>query len=379
MTRTPFPTARKGLLAALLALAVGGLAFALLRPSSHAAAAPSSPRAAMAVTLATARQEAWPLALEASGALAAWQEAVIGAETGGLRITALHADVGARVRRGQLLAELARDGVAADLRKAEAAVASARASLRQATANAARAGSVRGSGGVSEQQIDDYEGAEQTARAALDSALAALEAQRITLGQTRILAVDDGVITTRSAALGQVLSVGAEVFRLLRQGRVEWRAELDAQQLMQVRSGQPATLVLPGGRTLAGQVRIAAPTLAGDTGRGTVYVSLPPGSAAQAGMFASGRIQVGEQPALTLPQAAVVLRDGRAYVFEPGADNKVVRRSVSTGRRLGERVEIREGLAAGAKVVASGGAFLSDGDTVAVGAAAAAAGTGTTP
>jgi hypothetical protein len=83
-------------------------------------------------------------------------------------------------------------------------------------------------------------------------------------------------------------------------------------------------------------------------------------------MFASGNIETGERVALTLPQAAVVMRDGRAYVYVVGTDNRVNGKPVKTGRRRGDAVEIVSGIDAKARVVASGGAFLSEGATVTV-------------
>ena len=71
-------------------------------------------------------------------------------------------------------------------------------------------------------------------------------------------------------------------------------------------------------------------------------------------------------PALTLPQTALLMRDGFAWVFTVGADNKVQQAKVSVGRRVGDRVEVTSGLDPAAKVVASGGGFLADGDLVRV-------------
>jgi multidrug efflux pump subunit AcrA (membrane-fusion protein) len=81
-------------------------------------------------------------------------------------------------------------------------------------------------------------------------------------------------------------------------------------------------------------------------------------------MFANGEIAVGNNQALTLPQSAVMLRDGYAYVLRVGADSKVSEAKVQAGRRVGDRIEIVSGLDPAARVVASGGAFLSDGDSV---------------
>jgi HlyD family secretion protein len=67
-----------------------------------------------------------------------------------------------------------------------------------------------------------------------------------------------------------------------------------------------------------------------------------------------------------LPQTAVLLRDGFSYVFKLGPNNKVVQAKVTVGRRVGDRIEVTSGVEAAARVVASGGAFLADGDTVKV-------------
>jgi HlyD family secretion protein len=93
----------------------------------------------------------------------------------------------------------------------------------------------------------------------------------------------------------------------------------------------------------------------------------------KAGMFARGEFETGSSAALTLPQTAVLLRDGFSYVFRLGPDNKVTQTKVAVGRRVGERVEITGGLDANARVVATGGSFLADGDTVRVVEAPAAA------
>ncbi|WP_063840356.1 efflux RND transporter periplasmic adaptor subunit [Azospirillum thiophilum] len=327
---------------------------------------PAARSSVLTVTVTLPHTEDWARTLPASGALAAWQEAVIGAETGNLRITHLFADVGSTVTRGQELARLAQDSVQADIRKQEALVAQARATLTQAQANARRARLVKGSGALSEQQVTDYLVSEETAKASLASAQADLDSSRITLARTRIRAEDDGVVTSRSATLGAVVSAGTELFRLQRQGRVEWQAELDARQLPQVRPGQAARVTLPDGRIVEGTVRQTAPALNSGTGRGIVYVALPAGSGALAGSYASGTVELGTAPALTLPQSAVVLRDGRSLVFTIGDDDRVTRRIVATGRRRDDRVEILSGLSADARVVETGGAFLSDGATVTV-------------
>jgi RND family efflux transporter MFP subunit len=118
-----------------------------------------------------------------------------------------------------------------------------------------------------------------------------------------------------------------------------------------------------------GRVRVLAPTVDPATRTALVYVDLPPEAAEvglRAGAFARGQIELARAPALTLPQSAVVLRDGFSYVFRLGDDAKVMQTKVVTGRRQGERIEILSGLARDARVVASGAGFLADGDAVRV-------------
>lgn len=326
----------------------------------------SAPRPALAVNLVVPEVADWPLEIEASGGLFAWQEGVIAAQTGGLQVIEILADVGDPVSKDQVLARLEEDTVKAELTQQEAKVAQVRAALAEARANGDRARNVKNKGAMTEQLITQYLLAEEAAKANLAAAEAALEKERIRLGQTRVLAVDDGVIAARGATLGMVVQPGTELFRLVRQGRIEWRAEVTAEQLARVQPGQAAWIELPGGERVTGQVRIPSPTLDAHTRFGLVYVDLPLGSPARPGMFARGRILIGNSRALSLPEAALVLRDGSSFVFAVLPDHRVAQRKVTTGRRAAGRVEILSGLEAEAEVVASGGAFLTDGDLVRV-------------
>jgi HlyD family secretion protein len=359
MTRKP--------LMALIALAAG-LGFLALfhRAGAEDAPAKAAHRPALAVTLTSPALADWPRIIEAGGGLYAWQEAVIAAETGGLRVVDLGVEVGDRVLRGQELARLAQETVTAELAQQDAKVAQVRASLAEAKANADRARTVKDRGAMSDQQSTQYLIAEEGAKANLAAAEAALTMQRIRQGQTRILAVDDGVVSARSATLGMVVQTGTELFRLVRQGRTEWRAEVTAEQLAQVKPGQAAELTLPGGETVTGTVRVAAPTLDANTRYALIYVDVPGDSPARPGMFARGLIRLGQSKALSLPESAVILRDGKSYAFVLGPEDRVAQAKVETGRRAHGRVEILSGLDPDARVVERGGAFLNDGDLVRV-------------
>ena len=349
--------------AVVVLLAAGGLWMAQ-SPAQTPSTAPASANAGLSVTAVQPQQLNWRRTQQLAGGLFAWQTASIASEEAGLRIAEVLVDVGSVVKRGQLLARLADNTIMADLRAQDASVAQARAKLAQAKAEADRSRAVKDSGALSEQQVTSYVIAEQTAQASLDSALATMEAQRIKLAHTRILAVDDGVISSRSATLGNVVASGTELFQLVRQRRVEWRAEITGKQLSALKPGQTAKITLPDGQQVSGRLRLVGPTLDSSTRNGLAYIDLPVGSAASPGMYVRGEIDTGQAPALTVPSSAVVQRDGNNYVFEKDGANKVAQRQVQTGRRQGDLVEITSGIGAQAQLVRSGGAFLKDGDPV---------------
>lgn len=336
------------------------------------AASAAKARPALTVSLVSPERGDWSQSLVANGSVAAWQEAVIGAELSGQRLADVLVNVGDTVKRGQVLARLNSDTINAELAQSRAALAEVKASAAVATADAARARELKdgGSGALSAQQHEQYISAATTAQARVAAAEARVKADELRLAQTNVTAPDDGLISARTATLGSVAQPGQELFKLIRKGRLEWRAEVPAADLARLQAGMAAQLQTPGG-TLNGKLRMLAPAIDPQTRMGIAYVDLPADKSLRAGSFARGEFQLGKSGALSLPTSAVQLRDGFAYVYRVGADMKAQQTKVQLGRRSGERVEIAGGLAADAKVVASGVGFLSDGDLLKVVAAPA--------
>ncbi len=338
-------------------------------PAARQAAEPAGVRAALTVTAVTPQWSEWPQVLPANGNIAAWQEAVIGAEIGNLRLTEVRVNVGDRVKRGEVLARIADDTVTAELAEATAALTEAEAMLAEARANGDRARQFQATGFLSAQQITQYLTAEKTALARLNAARARLQSARLRLAQTVVRAPDDGVISARAATVGSMTQPGQELFRLIRGGRLEWRAEVSAPDLGRLQPGVTATLSAPDGTRVQGRVRMVAPTVDPQTLNGLVYVDLPvagTGDALRAGSFARGEFELGRARVLSLPQSAVLLREGFAYVFRLDAQDRVAETKVSAGQRMGDRIEIVDGIAESTRVVASGVGFLADGDRVRV-------------
>jgi RND family efflux transporter MFP subunit len=309
---------------------------------------------ALTVTVTHPMQTSWTEQVNASGAIAPWQEAVIGSQISGYQLTQVRVNVGDRVHKGQVLARMN-----SALLKAEEM--QLQASYEQAQANAKRALSLQASGSISEQDILQATTLVKTARGQLDY-------KQLQLRYTDVIAPDDGVISSRTATVGAVVSSGQELFRMILKGRLEWRGELTAEQLMQIAPHQQVSLALPGGASATARVRQLAPALDSNSRLGTVYADITDGDQARAGMYANGAITLKASPALVIPAQSIVIRDGRSYVLTLHEDgsNKLTQVAVTTGRRQGSQIEIVKGISGKDQVVVSGAGFLKDGDVVRV-------------
>lgn len=353
------------------AIAIGSIIAGLVH-QSHANETSAKP--SLTVTTTSPILSKIESTIMANGSISAWQEASIGAEVGGLRLAEVLVNVGDLVKRGQLLAAFSTDTVKADLAVQKAQESEATAALADAKANAARARSLKDSGALSSQQISQYLTGEQTAKAKLEAAKAQVNVQELRLRNTEVRAPDDGVISMRQATIGAVVPAGTELFKLVRQSRLEWRADVTADELGRIKIAMPV-LVYPASLTkgmapVEGKVRMIGPTVDPQARTAIVYVDMPqiPNDEPplRAGMFASGKFILGATTGLTLPQESVVMRDGFSYVFKIGDDHRVIQLKVVLGRRIDNRVEILDGVAASDVVVEAGAGFLTNGDLVAV-------------
>ncbi|CAN5870634.1 efflux RND transporter periplasmic adaptor subunit [soil metagenome] len=376
---------------------VGGAAFMLTRgKASTEAKSKTAPKPSLTVTVAQPESSELTMTLAANGSVAAWQEASVGSESNGLRLAEVRVNVGDVVKKGQVLATFSPETVNADVAQSRAALAEARATAADAAGNAARARTLEQTGALSQQQINQYRTTAETAKAKVEAAEAALAAQQVRKGNTQVLAPDDGVISARSATVGGVVAAGTELFKMIRQGRLEWRAEVTSAELGRIAVGTPVTVISASGAEVPGKVRAVAPTVDPQTRNALVYVDIPSllqntgpsaarppegasapsgGSAVReatsvgalkAGMFARGDFLLGRSSATTVPQASIVPRDGFNYLLLLQPDNRVAQLKIETGRRVGDRVEITTKLPADAKVVVQGAGFLNDGDLVRV-------------
>lgn len=319
----------------------------------------------MTVTVEPVRSESITRSVLATGSIHPWQEVVIGPEVGGYRVSAVLVDVGDTVKQGQVLVRLSSDLLQAEVASRRAAVRSAEADALNATASFKRGETIKSSGALSEADLDRLRAEQIAAQARVETAKSDLETSELRLRYTTVTSPDDGVVSSRTVSVGQIAQAGTEMLRLLRQKRVEWRAEVPEALVARIQTGQAARLTGADGTIIEGKVRAVAPTVSLVNRTALVYVDIHSGNA-RPGMFARGSIDVGTGEGLLVPAAAVVMQDGYSYVFVLGEGNKVQRRLVQAGAVRGTDMEIASGVQAGERVAVKGAGFLKDGDTVTV-------------
>lgn len=360
--------------ALLAVLGAGAIALAGCNGEDKApkkAKAPAGAIATQTVGVAIVTAQSLPRLINATGTISPWEEVPVGAETGGLTAVAVNADEGQTVQAGQVLVKLNDTLLSAQLRQQDAAVASARATLAEAAAALRRAQELQARGYLSQASLDSSFAKQQTASAQVASAEAARGETAARLAQTTIRAPVSGLISRRSVTKGQIVSTGAEVFRIVRDGRLELDAEIPETDLLAVAAGMPATVVSEKVGEVAGRVRIVTPEVNGSTRLGVARVALLTMGGFRPGMFARAVIQAGDQPALTVPSAAVLYRENRPGVFVVDAKNHVHFRRIVILASTADRIAA-SGLTAGEKVVVEGAGFLGEGDAVRIGSSAPA-------
>ncbi len=321
-------------------------------------------RAALSVALVSPTETHLARSIQADGNISAWQEANVGAEMMG-RIESVKVQVGDKVKRYQELARFSTVIETADHGQLVAAAQQASAAYAETKSAAERAHKLKEQGFMGEQMLVQYDTQAAKDKAHMDQTAAARDADALRLANGVVRATADGVISRVNAVAGSIVPAGTELFRLIQDGRLEWRAQVTAVEMNRLHPGMDASIDLGDGLRLTGKVRSVAPTVDAQNRTGLVYVDLNPSPQARAGMYVTGQIMATTQSAaLLLPQSALVLRDGFSYVMQVDAQNRVKQTIIQLGQRQGDQIEILGGLPATAKVVASGAAFLNDGDVV---------------
>ena len=360
----------------------------------HAADQPRQVRVATASEARVARK------VSATGTLAAEDQVILGAKVPG-RLSEINVDLGSRVKKGQVIARIDPSDYRLRVNQAEAALQQARVRLGlppegtsdrinpEETAPVRQAAAVLKEARLTHDRMVELWNQNLVARAELDSAISQLtvaegryqdaieevrnrqaiifqrrsevEIARQQLADTAIISPMDGAVSERQASVGQYLAAGTPVVTLVRMDPLRLRLAVPERESRTVQIGQPVELTVEGDPAqYQGRVARLSPAIA-ESNRTLLIeaeVSNPHGLL-RPGSFAKGDIvvQAGET-VLTVPADAIVTFAGIEKVLTV-ADGKAVEKRVRTGRRVGETVEITEGVAAGDLVIVKPGNLVA--------------------
>lgn len=287
----------------------------------------------------------------------------VAAPASGVRILEILVDEGDTVRAGQAMARLDTNVAQAQIRSAQANVAEAESAAIRARGEYERAESIRDSGALSAEAIEQRRAAAVAADARLAAARAQLQEVNARLGGGYVRAPAAGLVIDRMAEVGRNVD-GQVLFRIAADNRLEVAAQVAEADALALTEGQTAEFTLVDGSTVEGTLRRGPASIDSRTRTGEALFSLPSGTRVRAGMYLRGVAHLQERNVPAIPQSSVLYDNGQAYVYVVGDDNLVRRTEVRLGARDGDYIEILSGLDIGQRVVGAGAAFLQDGDEV---------------
>lgn len=304
--------------------------------------------------------------IRASGTIAARREMPVGVAGEGGQIVSVLVDAGDWVKAGQVLAVIDRSVQSQQIASQAANVEVAAADARLAQANLDRALKLVERGFISKADVDRL-------TATRDAAVARVRVARSSLGELgaraarlNIVAPASGLVLTRAAEPGQIVSSGSGVlFSMARDGQMEMQARLAEADLARLAVGATAKVVPVGSeRSFDGQIWQLAPTIDQTTREGIVRIALPYDLALRPGGFATATLASGTVTAPLLPESAILSDDKGSFVYVIGSDNKAERRPVKTGEVSAKGITVIEGLSGRERIVLRAGGFLNPGDKV---------------
>ena len=330
--------------------------------------------------------------LNASGYVVAQRKAALASKITG-RIIELNVEEGSRVRKGNIIARLesndvtaARDQAAANMKAARANFESAQANLRDAYLAFSRNKQLVKNGYIAQSDFDTSEARYKSAGAAVEAAeqsvkasVAALKGANVAIDYTVLRSPFDAVVLTKNADIGDIVTpigatanVQSAVVTVADMNSLVVEVDVSESNIGIVKLGEPCEIQLDAlpGMHFRGQTHMIVPTA--DRTKATVMVKvrfidndnhiLPEMSAKVA--FLSREVAPDEMKSFTaVSQSAIVMRDGKRMIFLI-EENKAKAVTVTTGKQMGDMVEVLQGAKAGDKVVLKPSDKLHDGSKI---------------
>lgn len=300
------------------------------------------------------------------GYIAPREEALVNARINGATLREIYVHLGEKVKKGQILARFDDAEMRTDVAIAKAQTARAETALKQAQKNAGRAKSLLKASAMSRIEGERLFDNAETALANLSIAKAHLDAQMLRLTYTEVKAPVSGIITAKQAILGETVSIGKPLFRMMVDAVPAWQAQVPTADIAMIKDNTVAKVSLPDGSVVKGYVYNIAPTIDRQSREATVFVSLPAHPELRVGMLLEGVFNLGRSEQMLIPANTIQPDDGHYYVWLVDTQNTVHRQQIDLGGYVGEMAEIRSGLQDDSRIVARGGAFLVEGNKVRV-------------
>lgn len=278
-------------------------------------------------------------------------------------------DVGARVRKGQVLATLAPEDLNLQVNAAEAAAASAEANLALADAELERHRQLLEKNYISQALFDARANQQKAAAAALEQARAQLEVSRNQTGYTQLLADADGVITQILAEVGQVVAAGQPVAALAHEGELEVAIDVPESRVGEFKPGRVviAEMWAASGKRYPARIREVSPQADPATRTNAVRVAFDaPDADVQLGRTARVFLtDAARASSVLVPLSSIHEKDGKPAVWVVDAKTKqVALREVTLGIYREDGATITTGLAANDWIVANGVHKLQPGQAI---------------
>jgi RND family efflux transporter MFP subunit len=325
------------------------------------------------VTLVTAKADSAATNLTLPAQLQAFESAGIHSRVSGY-LKDWKVDIGAPVKKGQLLAEVDTPDLDQQLAQARADLATAKANQALSQSTEARWKNLLAKDAVSQQEYDEKAGDLAAKTSVVKAAEANVGRLVATSAFKRIVAPFDGVVTTRSTDIGQLISAGnpseAPLFTVAQVDKLRVYVQVPQAYVAQIRPGMTAKLSAPEhpGEAFTATVVADAQAISPQTGALLVQLQidnrahkLKTGGYVQATLNLPASARVAR-----IPSSALINDEHGAHVALLGADGKVVMRPVTIARDLGQSLDISAGVAPGDKVIDSPPDDLAAGDAVQV-------------
>lgn len=358
--------------------------------------------------------------LSVTGNLAAWDMVYVQASANGLKVMNIFADSGDYVSKGQTLVQLDDSMIRAQLASARARLANAeaqlakaknpnrdqdilrqkaaleqaKANLNNAKENAQRYQGLYDQGAISRFELDARKTALQTsealysqeeqrlslilagsrtedisiAQASVADALAQIQQLNVQLSQTVVKAPDSGLVLERQVHLGDVSSSVSKMFSVVRNNRFELQAKVPESDLKSIKVGSSVNISSDADSSIksSGHVRQIGPGVDTTTRQAIVKIDVNYVKGMQTGQFLRGTVGLGSDTSIVVPSKAIVNQEGIAKIFSIDEKSVANLKTIETGVRSGELIEVKSGLTTKDRIIVDGIGFLRDGDLVKV-------------